>query len=412
MMTKWGLTIMIATGGTGGHIYPALTLAHQFKKDGNKVIIVGTGNDIEKKIFATEEFEVRYFKSKLQNYPIYKKLFLLFRVNKELEEFIRDKKPDLILGMGGYASAQVCIAGQRGSCVIIHEQNAIAGRVNRLLLFLKARAAIEGLPGAFNWFEKLYMYFFGSHAYCGNPIREKIAYDAWMHRKSNGRYLDSKAKNYPEELNILVMGGSQGARSINMIAPEALSKANEKMDIQVLHVTGEDDYQNVKDLYARSDINAKVKKYYPEIENAYASSDLFIGRSGAMTVSELSALGLPSILIPYPYAMDNHQLFNARFLEMKGGAIIINNKDLTKELLAETVITLGRDHKSLSKMAELANETGLSFSSELIAKYCYQTIFFEKQLKSYGFWYSWFYPFVRIKERIERAKEHSNLDKL
>ena len=412
MMTKYGLTIMIATGGTGGHIYPALTLAHQFKKDGNKVIIVGTGNDIEKKIFATEEFEVRYFKSKLQNYPIFKKLFLLFRVNKDLEEFIRDTKPDLILGMGGYASAQVCIAGQRGSCVIIHEQNAIAGRVNRLLLFLKARAAIEGLPGAFNWFEKLYMYFFGSHAYCGNPIREKIAYDAWMHRKTNGRYLDSKAKNYPEELNILVMGGSQGARSINMIAPEALSKANEKMDIQVLHVTGEDDYQNVKDLYARSDINAKVKKYYPEIENAYASSDLFIGRSGAMTVSELSALGLPSILIPYPYAMDNHQLFNARFLEMKGGAIIINNKDLTKELLAETVITLGRDHKSLSKMAESAYETRLSFSSELIAKYCYQTIFFEKQLKSYGFWYSWFYPFLRIKERIERAKEHSNLDKL
>ena len=87
-MTKWGLTIMIATGGTGGHIYPALTLAHQFKKDGNKVIIVGTGNDIERKIFAKEEFEVRYFKSELQNYPIYKILLLLFRINEDLEVFI------------------------------------------------------------------------------------------------------------------------------------------------------------------------------------------------------------------------------------------------------------------------------------------------------------------------------------
>ena len=411
-MTKWGLTIMIATGGTGGHIYPALTLAHQFKKDGNKVIIVGTGNDIEKKIFAKEEFEVRYFKSELQNYPIYKKLFLLFRVNEDLEEFIRDTKPDLILGMGGYASAQVCVSGERESCVIIHEQNAIAGRVNRLLLFLKARAAIEGLPGAFNWFEKLYMYFFGSHAYYGNPVREKIAHDAWMHRKSNGRYLDSKAKNYPKELRILVMGGSQGARSINRIVPEALAKANEKIDIQVLHVTGEDDYEHVKDLYARSDIDAKIKRYYPEIENAYASSDLFIGRSGAMTVTELSALGLPSILIPYPYAMDNHQLFNARFLEMKGGAIIINNEDLTKELLAEKVIILGRDPENLSKMSESANETSFRFSSELIAKYCYQTIFFEKALRSYGFWYSWFYPFLRVKERMEHAKKQSNIEKL
>ncbi len=411
-MTKPGLTIMIATGGTGGHIYPALTLAHQFKKDGNKVVIVGTGNDTEKMIFAKEEFEVRYFKSKLQNYPTYKKILFLFKVNNDLQEFVRDIKPDLILGMGGYASAQVCISGGRESCIIIHEQNAIAGRVNRLLLFLNARAAIEGLPGAFNWFEKLYMYFFGSHTYLGNPIREKIAHDAWLHRKTNGRYLDSKAKNYPEELRILVMGGSQGARSINKIAPEALSDANEKIDIKVLHVTGEDDYQNVKDSYSRLNIEAKVKKYYPEIENAYASADLFIGRSGAMTVSELSTLGLPSILIPYPYATDNHQLFNALFLEAKGGAIIINNDDLTKELLAEKVITLGRDHKSLSQMAESANERRLSFSSELITKYCYATIFFEKQLKSYGFWHSWFYPLVRVKERIERAKEHSNLDEL
>ena len=177
-------------------------------------------------------------------------------------------------------------------------------------------------------------------------------------------------------------------------------------------MTGEDDYEDVKGLYARSDIDAKIKRYYPEIENAYASSDLFIGRSGAMTVTELSALGLPSILIPYPYAMDNHQLFNARFLEVKGGAIIINNKDLTKELLAEKVIILGRDPENLSKMSESAYEASFSFSTELTATYCYRTIFFEKALRSYGFWYSWFYPFLRVKERMEHAKKQSNIEKL
>ena len=129
--------ILIATGGTGGHIYPAIALAHQYENDGHQVIIVGTGNETEKKIFASEDLTVKYFPSKLKDYPTYKKFLHSFWVGKEVKNFVKEIKPDMILGMGGYASSEICRAGGRDVCVIIQEQNSIAGRVNRFLIFFR-----------------------------------------------------------------------------------------------------------------------------------------------------------------------------------------------------------------------------------------------------------------------------------
>ena len=167
--------ILIATGGTGGHIYPAIALAHKYEKDGNRVIIVGTGNDIEKKILSSEDLEVKYFPSKLKDYPVYKKFLLSFWLDKEVKHFVREMKPDMILGMGGYASSEICRAGGKDVCVIIQEQNSIAGRVNRFLIFFrKARAAIQGLPGSFSKLDRLMMRSPDDMKFLGNPIRKEI----------------------------------------------------------------------------------------------------------------------------------------------------------------------------------------------------------------------------------------------
>ena len=356
--------ILIATGGTGGHIYPAIALAKQYEKDGNEVIIVGTGNEVEEKIFKSEDLKVRYFQSKIKDYPTYKKLFMSFKVDKDVRDFVRETKPDLILGMGGYASSEVCRAGDRGSCVIIHEQNSVAGRVNRLLLFLSATAAIQGLPGSFSKLDRLFMRFSDDLKFLGNPIRNEI-----LNINKN-----SLKEENAEELRVFIMGGSQGARSINMITPNALATLNRSINIKVVHDTGDHDYEEVKESYRRLGIDAEVSKFNRNVESAYSWADLFIGRAGAMTVSELSAIGLPSILIPFPYAMDNHQFYNARFLEEKGGAVIIDDKNLTSEHLADVIKEVSEDRKILKKMSESAFDVRFIHATENIVDFTYQVI--------------------------------------
>ena len=159
-----------------------------------------------------------------------------------------------------------------------------------------------------------------------------------------------------------------------MSAPNALSLVSTSIDIEVRHDAGEKDYDEVKESYSRLGINAQVSKFDPNIGSAYAWADLFIGRAGAMTVSELSAIGLPSILIPFPHAMDNHQFYNARFLEDKGGAVIIDNENLTSEHLAETIKEIFEDKKILKKMSESAFDNLFLHSTENIVNFTYDVI--------------------------------------
>ena len=357
--------ILIATGGTGGHIYPAIALAHQYENDGHQVIIVGTGNETEKKIFASEDLTVKYFPSKLKDYPTYKKFLHSFWAGKEVKNFVKEIKPDMILGMGGYASSEICRAGGRDVCVIIQEQNSIAGRVNRFLIFFrKASAAIQGLPGSFGKLDRLMMRFSHDMRFLGNPIRKEI-----LDIKR-----DSPKSDQFRDLKVFIMGGSQGARSINMSAPNALAVLNKTMNIKVIHDTGDHDYDEVNDAYKRLGIDAKVSKFNPNVEMAYGWADLFIGRAGAMTISELSAIGLPSILIPFPYAMDNHQFYNARFIEEKGGAVIIDDKNLTSEHLADVIKDLSKDRKILKKMSESAFDDRFVHATKNIVDFTYQVI--------------------------------------
>ena len=358
--------IVIAAGGTGGHIFPAIALAKKFRVDGHKVILAGTGNELEKKIFSEHDFETEYFESRLKGSSTIKKFFLSLRKNKEIKSYLEKNNPDLILGMGGYASSEFCLAAQKKTCVIIHEQNSIAGRTNRFLIINRsANAAIEGLPDSFTSFIKFLMSYPDDLVYLGNPVRDEIL------------NIQKTLRPFPDKLKkprILIMGGSQGARSINMAVPEAINLLSQDLPTEVIHDTGENDFDVVNEKYIDFGIDAEVTSFNNNIEKAYEWADLLIGRAGAMTVSETSAIGLPSILIPFPYALDNHQLFNAQFLEKKGGALIIKDKDLNPKVLAAKIQSIFKEQGKLEGMSDAVFDKKFVDATVNIVKFCYKTI--------------------------------------
>ena len=358
--------IVIAAGGTGGHIFPAIALAKKFRVDGHKVILAGTGNELEKKIFSEHDFETEYFESRLKGSSTIKKFFLSLRKNKEIKSYLEKNNPDLILGMGGYASSEFCLAAQKKTCVIIHEQNSIAGRTNRFLIINRsANAAIEGLPDSFTSFIKFLMSYPDDLVYLGNPVRDEIL------------NIQKTLRPFPDKLKkprIFIMGGSQGAKSINMAVPEAINLLSQDLPMEVIHNAGEDDFDVVNEKYIDFGIDAEVTSFNTNIEKAYEWADLLIGRAGAMTVSETSAIGLPSILIPFPYALDNHQLFNAQFLEKKGGALIIKDKDLNPKVLAAKIKSIFKEQGKLEGMSDAAFDKKFVDATANIVKFCYKTI--------------------------------------
>ena len=358
--------IVIAAGGTGGHIFPAIALAKKFRVDGHKVILAGTGNELEKKIFSEHDFETEYFESRLKGSSTIKKFFLSLRKNKEIKSYLEKNNPDLIIGMGGYASSEFCLAAQKKTCVIIHEQNSIAGRTNRFLIINRsANAAIEGLPDSFASFIKFLMSYPDDLVYLGNPVRDEIL------------NIQKTLRPFPDKLKkprIFIMGGSQGARSINMAAPEAINLLSQDLPMEVIHDTGENDFDVVNEKYIDFGIDAEVASFNTNIEKAYEWADLLIGRAGAMTVSETSAIGLPSILIPFPYALDNHQLFNAQFLEKKGGALIIKDKDLNPKVLATRIHSIFKEPGKLEGMSDAVFDKKFVDATVNIVNFCYKTI--------------------------------------
>jgi len=375
--------ILIGAGGTGGHIFPAIALAKKFKSDGHNVVIVGTGNDLEKKIFGQDEIDVVYFESRFKNVSRFRKyISLLIPPKMDLIKYVRDFNPNLVLGMGGYASLDVCksagyifkyedsddhfmMSNKIKPYIAVHEQNSKAGRANRYIAMWRARSVIEGFPSAFDWKTRIFQTSNDDLIFLGNPVRNEIL------------NIDKITRSFPDKTKkprIFIMGGSQGARSINMTVPKAISLMMGDLPVELMHDSGEKDFDTVKNQYLELGIDAIVTSFNPDIEKAYEWADLLIGRAGAMTVSESSAIGLPSILIPFPHAMDNHQWFNAQFLAKKGGAKVILDKDLTPEILSKAIKEIFLKEGKLSEMAEAAFDQTFVNATENITKYCYKMI--------------------------------------
>lgn len=356
---------ILTGGGTGGHIYPAVSIAKEIQKryKDAEIIFVGTERGLESKIVPKEGFElkiikVRGFERKLtvKNLVAVKEAALSF---VDVRRIIRDFKPDIVIGTGGYVSGTVMLsAALMGIPTLLHESNAFPGLTNKILFRFIDKIALN--------FEEAAKYFNKSSkmVVTGNPIRNDI-FDITKH--AGMRELD-----FDESLPlVLVTGGSRGARKINQSILSFAEYCSKTGKLQLLHMTGDTQYQSVLQSYKDRGIPVdspyiKVVPYLYNMPYALAASDLIINRCGAMTLSEITALGKPSILIPFPYSADNHQEYNGRALEKKGAAVVIIEKDLTEDKLKNSILELFSDKEKLEMMSANSKKLGIRNASEKI----------------------------------------------
>ncbi|MBQ77927.1 MAG: undecaprenyldiphospho-muramoylpentapeptide beta-N-acetylglucosaminyltransferase [Cellvibrionales bacterium] len=313
-------TVVIAAGGTGGHVFPALAIAQQLSKNDFKVVWLGTSEGIESSVAPDNNIPLHTLKVVgIRGKSFFQKvtapLLMVHAVCRALS-ILREHRPCCVLGMGGFASAAGGVAALLMAIpLVIQEQNAIAGTTNRLL----ARFAIEIFTG----FPEV----FASHkaaSYSGNPLRTSFSQQL-LSNESASR--DEASESTP--INILVLGGSLGAHSLNEVVPSALATLSTETDFSVRHQAGKRDAAMVVETYQSSHINARVDTFIDDIYQAYSKADLVIARSGALTVSEIAAVGVACVLVPYPYATDDHQRANAEWLVKTGGAICIADAEFT-----------------------------------------------------------------------------------
>ncbi|MBW2108256.1 MAG: undecaprenyldiphospho-muramoylpentapeptide beta-N-acetylglucosaminyltransferase, partial [Deltaproteobacteria bacterium] len=263
---------------------------------------------------------------------------------------IRGFDPDMIVGVGGYASGPVALAGKvMGKTVVIHEQNMIPGLTNRLLARFADRIYVS-FPDTKKWFEP------SKTVFTGNPVRAAVL--------QNGR--ESESKN---GFVVLVVGGSQGAHAVNQAVVDALDHLGPH-GIRFIHQTGVQDRPWVSDAYEQRGVQATVSAFFEDMGRLYRAADLVVCRAGATTVSELTALGKPAVFIPFPFAANDHQAYNARYVAQAGGAEVILEKDLTGRILAEKISAYAADPAVLDKMAACAAALGRPDAASTIVGDC------------------------------------------
>lgn len=354
------IRLMIAGGGTGGHLFPGVAVAEEFirRDQGSKVLFVGTGRPVEAAVLGPRGLENRKIKAAgIKGKGVVGKLRSLAALPVGMFQsmgLIRNFQPDVVLGVGGYVSGPVGVAAKlMGKTTAIHEQNSIPGLTNRLLgklvdlIFISFESSAKFFPA-----EKTYL--------TGNPIRQEIASIA-------GRSRDFTADGF----TLLVGGGSQGAHRVNEAALEAAEILKSKVSgFRVIHQTGEADLEMVREAYRRMGIDAEVQAFIRDMERVYQEADLAVLRAGALTIAEVSAAGLPAIYIPLPTAADNHQEINAQSLMERNAADMIIQRDLSGSVLAERIMNLINEPNALAAMSENALKTALPHSAERICDLC------------------------------------------
>jgi UDP-N-acetylglucosamine--N-acetylmuramyl-(pentapeptide) pyrophosphoryl-undecaprenol N-acetylglucosamine transferase len=368
-------TRMIFSGAqTGGHIYPAIALARELSQVilSLRILFVGSGERIEMEILKREGFEYsRLSVGRLKGMRLSAFLRSLISLPIAFVQsllIILRFRPHLVIGFGGYSSGPVLFLSSLFRIkTAVCEQNSIPGFTNRILGKFVAKIFIA--------FENSAKYFPEKKVnITGNPIRREIA--ELSERITQVR---KERISNPGIFTILIFGGSQGAHFLNSRIPSVMKKAGEKIKenhvgIRIVHQTGETDYSMVCDLYKNLSIAADVKTYIHDMHRAYEQADLVIARAGAGTINEITALGLPSILIPFPYASDNHQEFNAKELENKGAAIMVLQRDFHGEMFASKMIDLIADREKYRIMAESSWKAGKRDAGKIIAGLCRELI--------------------------------------
>lgn len=355
------MKVLISGGGTAGHINPGIAIAKYIKSKnpGCEIVFVGTQKGLETKLVPRENFElrlikVRGFKRKLSKDTLVS-VKELFQGLHEARVIIKEFKPDIVIGTGGYVCGPVVFNAARMRIpTLIHEQNAFPGVTNKLLSRFVDKVAIS-----FKESEKFFRV--GKKiVFTGNPIRsEMLNVDRKTAREKLGIEKDKSL--------VVIFGGSRGAETINNTVCELISKHKDEDKFHLLFATGEAQYEKI--ISKLGSINSKYIKIVPyiyDMSDVMVASDLVVGRAGAITLSELTALGVPSVLIPSPYVTANHQEYNARALEKQEAGIVILEKNLNHNILYEQINALLRDDDKLKKMAENSKRMGITNASEKI----------------------------------------------
>lgn len=353
------MRILIAGGGTGGHVFPGLALAEEVvtRHPGNDAVFVGTARGLEAQVvpaagFPIELIEVRGLKGKGW-LPGLKNLLLLPRAFLQSLRILRRWRPDVVVGVGGYASGPLVLAAWMLRIpTAVQEQNAVAGLTNRLLGFV-VDAAFTAFPEAAASFPK------GKALQLGNPIRRQLL-ENFM-RPSGGEGVPG----------LLVFGGSQGAHALNMRVIETLPHlADLRGHLRIVHQTGGRDREAVARGYQAVGFEAEVREFIEDMASAYAAADLVVCRAGATTLAELTVCRKPSILVPFAAAADNHQVINATSLLNAGAAVMIEERDLTGELLASEIRAILANPERREAMARAAGRLGSPAAASEIADSC------------------------------------------
>ncbi len=341
-----GKKLLVMAGGTGGHVFPGLACAKAWQEKGGEVCWMGTKKGIESRLVPDANIPIHYIhiegvrgKGKLD---IVFAPFKIMRAISEALKILKREKPDLVIGMGGFAAGPGGVAAKIKSIpLLIHEQNAVAGTTNKLLSKIASKV-LQAFPSAFE-----------NGLTVGNPVRQSIV---------------DLSKDYQPQspLKVLVLGGSLGALAINKIMPEFFDSLKGKIELR--HQTGPRHIENVIALYGENAESAEleVSAFISDMDEALEWADLIICRAGAMTVSEVAVAARPAIFIPYPYAIDDHQTGNALWLVDAGAALIKQEKDLTLKWLVDQVTSFVDNKESLKHMHENAQKVAIDNATQRV----------------------------------------------
>ena len=351
--------LMVMAGGTGGHVYPALAIARELQQKGISVIWLGTREGLEAKVVPPQGIEIEWIEIKgVAGTGIVRWLKMPIQLSRAVLQSLtifKRRKPDALLSMGGFVAGPGGIAGAlMRKPLILHEANAIAGLTNKALALIATKImcgfpATRGLPK--------------NALVVGNPVREAII-----------KLHNSEKVSNVGRLKLLIVGGSQGAVSFNEILPLAIELIDESLRPLICHQTGHGRDKPVRNSYEQKAIEADVREYLDDMAQNYAWADIIICRAGAMTIAEITTVGLPALMIPYPYAAGDHQMFNAQFLESHKAARIIRHEDFKPETLAAELNVLIKDRSLLAQMGANSHSLAKINATQKASEICEQVL--------------------------------------
>ncbi len=351
------MKILLACGGTGGHLFPAIGLWHTLGQR-DKLFFVTGKSPLEEELLPEGKVAV-------ERIPREKISFL--QALKQSSEILKKLSPEVVIGFGSYASVPVLLAARcRGVPVIIHEQNMIPGRANRWLSGCAKGIAVSFPQTIPLWKRRQRVKMTGNPG----PLR-------WKDSEENPYFL-KQLKLAPERMTLLIMGGSQGAHQINVLMAETIPRwlnehPEQRRKVQLVHLTGDLDFEPVRQSCQKFQIPFFVAPFYREMDQLYRVSHLVIGRAGATSLAELSYFGLPAILIPYPYA-GAHQLENAKIFEQEGAAVVLNGEMATADSMSRSLHTLVCSGERLRRMREASRRLAVPDAQERLREFIEEVI--------------------------------------